>query len=60
MEKCENCKYFRNWSCHIVHPGVLAIPWDDMDTPNVYEIWPPTRPDEWCGEYRPKDTEEAE
>ena len=58
FENCETCKYWLkdNGTCHKNPPTTLAIPWDNTDYPETWAIWPPLRAEEWCGEWKSRES----
>jgi hypothetical protein len=60
-ERCEKCKWMQplaqgEMQCRRFPPTFVAFA---MPTPqgvktNMLSNWPPTRPDSWCGEFKPR------
>lgn len=49
MHRCENCEFFApdEKECRKGTPGVLP------SQQGIIGLWPPTRPDKWCGQWAP-------
>jgi len=58
--KCETCKYWDEGLCRRYPAQVFFYTRKADGQPMVEQFLPSVSKHEWCGEYRPKDTEEAE
>lgn len=55
-EECRACRFWQKWRDHIgCCRRYPPTPLSRGGNPNTYAN-PETRPDFWCGEFRPKDT----
>lgn len=46
---CKDCSYYIKGTCHLNGPQLLVISKEDREA--VASLWPPTQPDDWCGQF---------
>ena len=53
--RCKNCRWWDlvDHNCHR-HPPFIESVQTPEGKPIDYAIFPPSRPDDWCGEFEPR------
>jgi hypothetical protein len=73
MEQCKLCRFWLNWDtedtnlgeCHRFPPRMAATLESSSEGPSATTVrpedggWPLTYPDDWCGEFQPRQTQPA-
>lgn len=57
-QSCANCLYFweESKACrrNAPRPIVIPVPGQVLECPKTLILWPPTREERWCGEWKAK------